>query len=204
MTMLESKLFTALSELGNAKGFGLKSEGPGKAPEDLVKAFEEAMANLDQHASDAQASLNDFGSHEFSQELTNEKVHEINFQDENIGIETQHENNRYKGPAEEVPSISSTDETQSYKVKNDESENINPHNVHKTEHAENIKQHSEELVQELSSLFEKISQPGASLSHMELYRAQYIMGMLKVQSQAGMKVSQNVSQGLESMLKQKE
>ena len=41
-----------------------------------------------------------------------------------------------------------------------------------------------------------------ALSPQDLYRMQYITGMLKVQSSAGVNVSQRTTQGFESLLKQ--
>ena len=57
-------------------------------------------------------------------------------------------------------------------------------------------------MRELVDLLGEISQPGAVISPDMLYRTQYLMGMLKMQMQAGMKTSQNASQGMENILRQ--
>lgn len=60
----------------------------------------------------------------------------------------------------------------------------------------------ESPVRELSRLLEACSQPGASIGPDALFRAQYLVGMLKVQTQIGLKTSQSASQGMESVLRQ--
>ncbi len=231
MSMLETKLLSALSELGNAVGSGLKSDGVLSPPDDLVKAFEEAMQNLDANASNNQDT---------SQNLMQENV-------DCGGVDSQNHQEQeslYPGPAEQMPSVSQGEQAQNVDnglhVDNAEqvtqtnrvsdipqtqnvtqtseshgidgqssfrmqSENVSQGNqgVNNIQESQGT-QSSEELMQELQSILQNITQPGATVNHLELYRAQYIMGMLRMQSQTGMKVSQGVSQGLESVLKQKE
>ena len=60
----------------------------------------------------------------------------------------------------------------------------------------------ENPVQELGRLLEDFSRPGAVVGPEELFRVQYLVGMLKVQAQAGQQTSQSASQGMESLLRQ--
>ena len=57
-----------------------------------------------------------------------------------------------------------------------------------------------ENVREIARLLEEVTRGNAS--SMELYRLQYLVGMLQVHASSGMKVSQQAEQGLESLLKQ--
>ncbi len=57
-----------------------------------------------------------------------------------------------------------------------------------------------EQVTELSQLLEKAG--GGQISPVELYRIQYLVGMLKVEATGAVKVSQQTGQGFESLLKQ--
>lgn len=57
-------------------------------------------------------------------------------------------------------------------------------------------------LKELGRLLEQISQPGAALQPTDVYRMQYLVGMLKVRAQAGQKASQGMTQGMESVLRQ--
>lgn len=55
---------------------------------------------------------------------------------------------------------------------------------------------------ELTRLLDAVSSPGVTIGPEVLFRAQYLTGMLKVQTQAGLKTSQSVSEGMESVLHQ--
>ncbi len=209
MSMLESKLLSALANLGNAAGSELVSNGVLSAPDELVKAFEEAMQGIDM-------SMN--------QEANNASTN----QDSSL---SSNDNDILKGPAEEVPSLNLDNQqvevdglNHAQQIENStEAQNIDWQNsssssqdftfdrsqqaqVNQHENIANIsndnKVQTGELGHELQAILEKLAQPGANLSHLELYRAQYIMGMLKTQAQTGMKISQGISQGLESALKQ--
>jgi len=58
------------------------------------------------------------------------------------------------------------------------------------------------LLQELGQLMQDISQPGVPVGPEILFRAQYLAGMLKVQGQTGVNSSQQLSQGMENILRQ--
>lgn len=55
---------------------------------------------------------------------------------------------------------------------------------------------------ELARLLEQFSGQGTVIGPQDLFRAQYLVGMLKVQVHAGFKVSQSTSQGMENVLRQ--
>lgn len=60
----------------------------------------------------------------------------------------------------------------------------------------------EDLVGELARLLENATRPQAMLGPHELFRLQYLVGMLNVQGKAGVQTSQQTTQGLESLLRQ--
>lgn len=60
----------------------------------------------------------------------------------------------------------------------------------------------DDTLKELGQLLEQATQPGATLNPTDVYRMQYLVGMLKVQAQTGQKASQSVTQGMESVLRQ--
>ena len=60
----------------------------------------------------------------------------------------------------------------------------------------------EDLVGELARLLENATHPQAMLGPQELFRLQYLVGMLNVQAKAGVQTSQQTTQGLESLLRQ--
>ena len=55
-------------------------------------------------------------------------------------------------------------------------------------------------MQELARLLERVG--GGNASATELYQLQFLVGMLRVQATGGAKLSQQVNQGFESLLKQ--
>ena len=59
---------------------------------------------------------------------------------------------------------------------------------------------NEEALQELARLLERVG--GGNASATELYQLQFLVGMLRVQATGGAKLSQQVNQGFESLLKQ--
>jgi len=67
---------------------------------------------------------------------------------------------------------------------------------------ESVRFHSsfQDQVTELAQLLEKAG--GSQISPVDLYRIQYLVGIFKVQTTGAVKVSQQVGQGFESLLKQ--
>ena len=60
----------------------------------------------------------------------------------------------------------------------------------------------EDPAQELFRRLESYAQPGSVVTPQELFRIQYLVGMLKVQVQAGISSSQQSTQGMENLLRQ--
>ena len=60
----------------------------------------------------------------------------------------------------------------------------------------------EDPAQELFRRLENTARPGSVLTPQELFRIQYLVGILKVQVQAGVSSSQQSTQGMESLLRQ--
>ncbi len=218
MSGLESRLMDALSKLGSASGTGLKSDKIGPPPDELVKAFEEALNDLSQDANSngLGAESNAFESQDSSTPQS------IEF-DKALHVEgTQSADTSMQGvdstsKVDAKPNAQSIDNTNGVnKIDNgfeinsvnssdavDSKMNFRTEEVNKTQNTNQSKEPTtDELLKELSHVLETMSQPGASVSHMELFRVQYLVGMLKVQGQHGLKVSQTTTQGLENILKQ--
>ena len=58
------------------------------------------------------------------------------------------------------------------------------------------------LISELSRLLEKVSAPGGQFTMNELYRVQFLVGMIGVNVKSGINTSQQVSGAVENMLRQ--
>lgn len=70
------------------------------------------------------------------------------------------------------------------------------------ETASNEPSNQEDLLREVGQILEKVTQPGGAILPTDLYRLQYLTGILKVGAQTGLKASQQTTQGMESVLKQ--
>lgn len=92
------------------------------------------------------------------------------------------------GPAEAVPSI--------------DADRVDFSDVDRPVTGNSVSFPDEQPAVELARLLDTFSRPGATLGPEVLFRAQYLTGMLKVQTQAGLKTSQGVSEGMESVLRQ--
>ncbi|WP_297218888.1 hypothetical protein [uncultured Desulfovibrio sp.] len=62
--------------------------------------------------------------------------------------------------------------------------------------------HQTDMLNELARLLEQTSQPHAVIGPQELFRVQYLVGMLNAQAKAGVQTSQQTTQGMESLLRQ--
>ncbi len=102
------------------------------------------------------------------------------------------------GPADVVPSLSPTGDASTGSV----AEVQQPAAADRTDMRPEGK--TDGLRQELERLLQNISQPDVPVGPESLFRAQYLMGMLKVQAQAGINSSGQVSQGMESVLRRQD
>lgn len=179
-----SKLFEALEKLGVSKGAELRSLGPqGEPSAELVRAFEEALRapdgqgeSLIQVTAEGQPDETPLGG-------AGQDVPEVPRADEAIPSEDPvygaPEGFRINGAGEtmriESPSTPQAVEGRADVVQTDD-------------------------MQELARLLERVGSGNASVT--ELYQLQFLVGMLRVQATGGSKLSQQVNQGFESLLKQ--
>lgn len=213
-----SRLFDALEKLGTSTGSGLQSFGPGAQPSDeLVKAFEEMLNAVkasgmegvqSPEAVDTQA-LGANAVTETTEPGPAERVPGMEFQVDSIGKPSAAEQVDKSGRSHQVAatdtSLDITDAipgvdtpgSMEFKV-----ENTSASHAVQEPQANTASQSPEALIKELGQLMGTMAQNGG-LTQMELFRVQYLVGILKVQSSGGMKASQSVSQGMESLLKQK-
>ncbi len=192
MSMLESKLLTALSELGNAQGTGLKSDSPTAPSSDLIKAFEDAMQNNSQgNEQSAQYAMNENEQNTFSKvEFDQRADYAKDLKSQGIDSESGR-----------VYDVDQSSESQSLDGRASFRQDV--------ERAQenfqaNKPESREELLKELITLAESFTAEGGQITAVDLFRTQYILGMLGTQSKTGMKVSQTISTGLETLLKQKD
>ncbi len=193
MAMLESKLLTALSELGNAQGTGLKSDAPAAPSKELIQAFEDAMQNSNSQANDQQSqyAMNENEQNAYSKvQFEHDQNYSQNQKTQGIDSETG-----------KVYDVSQSSESQSLDARASFRKDISEA---QNNFEANNPARQEDLLKELTTIAENFSQHGAQITQVELFRIQYILGILNSQSQTGMKVSQTVSQGLENLLKQKD
>ena len=175
-----SKLLEALERLGVSPGADLRSpEGPqGRPAPDVVRAFEEALKDgpsETQAAAPAETAL--------------------------------------PGPAQAMPSpaeaeglsagpVSSVPEADAARMKVHGAGETHPaEDLSRTGGPENKAERSEsDVLRDVARLMERVGSGGASMT--DLYRLQYMVGILRLQASGGSHLSQQVNQGFESLLKQ--
>lgn len=176
-----SKLLEALEKLGVSKGAELRSLGPqGEPPAELVRAFEDAL-----HAPDGQGGPSVQGAAEGSRE-GGQGTPDVARVDEAIP------SGRSEGPVYGIPEGSRVDGIGG------------PMRMEPASGPQAVEGRSDAVqadgVQELARLLERVG--GGNASAAELYQLQFLVGMLRVQATGGAKLSQQVNQGFESLLKQ--
>lgn len=193
-----SRLMEALEKLGTSTGAGLNSpNGPsGQPPQELIQAFEDAL-----RGNDAQPNIEAF--HNNQQSLNNnEQAQAVDLEspqqakekiDTDLHLwEVQTENIRIEAPSA------------SHDIAGLEKELGSPEGMRLEQNSAESKQYTDtsftDQIRELGEILNKMNT--GALSPQDLYRMQYITGMLKVQSSAGVNISQRTTQGFESLLKQ--
>lgn len=206
-----AKLFEALEKLGQSAGSGLRSDGPlGDPPGDLVRAFREAMESpgqgLDgqpagQSGPEGTARLQGIPGPEATAPDGVTAAGEV-LPEESVaapdGIRRVG-----PGPAERMPPVNPGGEASGDFARATAENEAAP--VSRTDPGENLaaaEGGEREPLTEMGRLLERIAQPGASVNPTDLYRLQYLAGMLRTQGQIGQKASQQTTQGLESVLRQ--
>lgn len=178
-----SKLFEALEKLGVSKGAELRSLGPqGEPSSELVRAFEDAL-----RAPDGQGGSPVQGP-----------------------AEGPPGNAPLGGAGQDVPEVPRADgvippEDPVYGAQGFRADGSggamrieSPSGPQAVEGRADAVQTDD--MQELARLLERVG--GGNASATELYQLQFLVGMLRVQATGGSKLSQQVNQGFESLLKQ--
>ena len=176
-----SKLLEALEKLGVSKGAELRSLGPqGEPPAELVRAFEDAL-----RAPDGQGVAE--GSREHGPfEEAGQDIPEVTRTDEAIPPNPSEDPVYGISEGSRIDGIGSTMRIES---------SSGPQAVEGRTDAVQT-----DGMQELARLLERVG--GGNASATELYQLQFLVGMLRVQATGGAKLSQQVNQGFESLLKQ--
>lgn len=106
------------------------------------------------------------------------------------------------GQATEFPeeAVNRPHETSAQEWRADDVERVGFRRVEEPETAQPVEAHPDDSLRELTRLIERVG--GGNASAAELYRLQYLVGMLRVQATGGTQLSQQVNQGFESLLKQ--
>ena len=182
-----SKLLEALEKLGVSKGAELRSLGPqGEPPAELVRAFEDAL-----HAPDGQGGPAVQGAAEGSRE--GGLLEEAGQGTPDVArVDAAIPSGRSEGPVYGIPEGSRVDGSGGTMRMEPAS---GPQAVEGRADAVQA-----DGVQELARLLERVG--GGNASAAELYQLQFLVGMLRVQATGGAKLSQQVNQGFESLLKQ--
>lgn len=178
-----SKLLEALERLGVSPGADLRSsEGPqGRPSPDVVRAFEEALKDGPSETQAAESARTDV-----------------------------------PGPAQAMPSpaetevpattavapVSEADAARMEVAPPDEARLAEAQAVPRSDAPPRMEAERPEgeALREVVRLMERVGSGGASMT--DLYRLQYMVGMLRVQASGGSHLSQQVNQGFESLLKQ--
>lgn len=176
-----SKLLEALEKLGVSKGAELRSLGPqGEPPAELVRAFEDAL-----RAPDGQGVAE--GSREHGPfEEAGQDIPEVARTDEAIPPNPSEDPVYGISEGGRIDGIGGTMRIES------------PSGPQAVEGRTDAVQ--TDGMQELARLLERVG--GGNASATELYQLQFLVGMLRVQATGGAKLSQQVNQGFESLLKQ--
>lgn len=220
-----SKLLEALEKLSSSEGSGLRSDGPGgEPPKELVREFEAlleakpdtvnstdaiqqqdtmSVQNLPDEQSiaapqDASLDIDTIKAptqEDFAFSFDKNPHEALQFPEAN-GINSESISNADAAPHSEMP--------HGHELQNDMtlqgSESAQSTGNAPEAKSSEDKPQEKDILQELSELVEKSSD--GSMNHADLYRIQYIIGMLKAESTAGQKFSQGLSKGFESVLKQ--
>ena len=185
-----TKLIEALEKLGDWAGGATSGGGPSGPPaREVVRAFEEAL-----EAAPVQPGGVDQGALASAPEQAGEAA-------------------TLPGPAEQVPSVheagpSMPDGVEPVEQGMELARSDGPAPSTATsrtsapEQVEGRAVSQEDPAQELFRRLDNYAQPGNVITPQELFRIQYLVGMLKVQVQAGLNSSQQSTQGMENLLRQ--
>ena len=191
-----SKLLEALEKLGVSKGAELRSLGPqGEPPAELVRAFEDALRAPDGQGGPSVQGVAE-GSREHGPfEEAGQDIPEVTRTDEAIPPNPSEDPVYGISEGSRIDGIGGTMRIESPSGPQAVDE---PVVVAAGEGRTDAVQ--TDGMQELARLLERVG--GGNASATELYQLQFLVGMLRVQATGGAKLSQQVNQGFESLLKQ--
>ncbi len=214
-----ARLLEALEKLAEWAGSGPGGNGPSGPPsEDVVRAFEEALAGPSEGAEAEAAEMVDAGNASVPPDAAGmadapyapgpaESVPPLegDIRVSEAGLPASEMNGSVSSPAG-AEAVDSGPDRRPGAVQ--PPEEAGPGGQADMPHASDVQavraesSAEENPVRELGRLLDEFSRPGANIGPDALFRAQYLAGMLRVQAQAGLKTSQSASQGMESVLRQ--
>ena len=193
-----SRLMEALEKLGEWAGSGAGNGPSGPPSRDLVRAFEDALSGS---SGETELSETPGAADAAGAELPPGPAESVPSFDDKGTQAVERKTSVPDAPVAE--SVELHPELRPEAVSSAESVGADTRSLGPAEAGFRMEfREGENPVQELGRLLEDFSRPGAVVGPEELFRVQYLVGMLKVQAQAGQQTSQSASQGMESLLRQ--
>jgi hypothetical protein len=195
---LASRLLAALEKTGVSSGAELRSDfGPSGQPDpELVRAFEEAMERGPEPVSPGLSGTDDATGLNEQPQIDVQPTEQTQFQTEAVP----------NGPqAMDAPEAPEKIADQSEGLRTAETNGFAPREAAATDAAPqpdvSSRVEASDGLRELENILGRIE--SGQLRAEDLFRMQYLAGMLKVHAESGMKASQKMAQGFESLLRQK-
>ena len=195
---LASRLLAALEKTGVSSGAELRSDfGPSGQPDaELVRAFEEAMERGPEPASAGSAEIGGVAEADELPQMDVQPTQESQLRTEGVP----------EGPRDiDAPEAPDKIADQSEGLRTAETDGFAPREVAPTDAASRPdappRTEAGSGLRELENILGRIE--SGQLRAEDLFRMQYLVGMLKVHAESGMKASQKMAQGFESLLRQK-
>lgn len=176
VTTLASKLLAALEKSGISSGAELRSTlGPSGPPaQDLIRAFEDALNKGPEAITGDAAGMTE--------------PHEVRGVDQIPSGNLSADNVSMDGTAQEMPAPTTIEKPATSLTDNDHVPTGQD------------RQPGSEPLRELENIMNRID--SGQLRAEDLFRMQYLIGMLKVQTESGMQASRKTAQGFDNLLKQ--
>lgn len=195
---LASRLLAALEKTGVSSGAELRSDfGPSGQPDpELVRAFEEAMERGPEPVSQGSSGTDDATGLYEQPQIDVQPTEETQLRTEAVPSGTQ---------AMDAPEAPEKIADQSEGLRTAETNGFAPREAAATDAAPqpdaSSRVEASDGLRELENILGRIE--SGQLRAEDLFRMQYLAGMLKVHAESGMKASQKMAQGFESLLRQK-
>ncbi len=195
---LASRLLAALEKTGISSGAELRSDfGPSGQPDpELVRAFEEALEGGSESVSPGTPGIDDTAGSNEQPPADVQPAEETQLRTEGLP----------EGPqAMEAPEAPEKIADQSEGLRTADTNGFAPREAAATDAAPqpdaSSRVEGSDGLRELENILGRIE--SGQLRAEDLFRMQYLAGMLKVHAESGMKASQKMAQGFESLLRQK-